>query len=127
MPLPMTRVILYTHDVRRLKAFYQTHFALVAREEIDGEWVVLEAGGVELALHRVGEALRQPGAQPAAQSGGSNVKFVFRVERDLEALQRSLVAAGVPMRGIKRFEGFPYRLCDGSDPEGNVFQLMQPD
>ena len=28
MPLPMTRIILYVHDVALLKAFYQRHFAL---------------------------------------------------------------------------------------------------
>ncbi len=123
--LPMTRVILYTHDVRRLKVFYQTHFGLALREDIDGEWVVLDAGGVELALHRVGPAHR---AASAGQTGaGSNAKFVFRIDDDLEARREALVRDGIAMREIKRFAGFPYRLCDGVDPEGNVFQLMQPE
>ncbi|GAB7535825.1 VOC family protein [Burkholderia sp. 3C] len=128
MPLPMTRVILYTHDVRQLKVFYQTHFGLPLREEIDGEWVVLDAGGVEMALHRVGEAYRVDGEGGAAmRTHASNAKFVFRVTHDIEALHDALVRAGVPMRGVKRHAGFPYRLCDGADPEGNVFQLMQAD
>ncbi|MBA1363585.1 VOC family protein [Burkholderia gladioli] len=128
MPIPMTRLILYTQDVRQLKCFYQTYFALPLREEIEGEWVVLDAGGIELALHRVGEAYRSPPGEGAARSGtGSNAKFVFRIEAGIEALHDSLLKAGVPMRGIKRYDGFPYRLCDGTDPEGNVFQLMQAD
>ncbi|MGN4075077.1 VOC family protein [Burkholderia gladioli] len=128
MPIPMTRLILYTHDVRQLKCFYQTYFSLPLREEIEGEWVVLDAGGIELALHRVGEAYRSSPGEGAARSGtGSNAKFVFRIEAGIEALHDSLLKAGVPMRGIKRYDGFPYRLCDGTDPEGNVFQLMQAD
>ncbi|HEV3430213.1 MAG TPA: hypothetical protein VG320_20225 [Paraburkholderia sp.] len=34
-----------------------------------------------------------------------------------------LNAEGVPMR----FDGFPWLMCDGCDPEGNIFQLCQPD
>ncbi|MBI0331693.1 VOC family protein [Burkholderia plantarii] len=125
MPLPMTRVILYTHDVTRLKVFYQTHFGLPTLEVIDGEWVVLDAGGIELALHRVGEPYRH--AAGGAAGAGSNAKFVFRVDDDIEARHAALVRAGVPMRAIKRYEGVCHRLCDGTDPEGNVFQLMQAD
>jgi len=29
------------------------------------------------------------------------------------------------MREIKTFDGYAYWLCDGQDPEGNVFQLKQ--
>jgi catechol 2,3-dioxygenase-like lactoylglutathione lyase family enzyme len=63
-PLTMTRVILYVRDVERLKNFYRTHFGLPVIEEITGEWAVLTGGGVELALHLVGEPYRNttPGA-----------------------------------------------------------------
>ncbi|MCM2495236.1 VOC family protein [Burkholderia glumae] len=124
MPLPMTRVILYTHDVTRLKVFYHTHFGLPTVEAIEGEWVVLDAGGVELALHRVGEPYRHAAAGGAA---GSNAKFVFRVDDDIEARRAALMQAGVPMGAVRRYDGFHYRLCDGTDSEGNVFQLMQAD
>jgi hypothetical protein len=52
---------------------------------------------------------------------------VFSVPSGLNALRDKLVAAGVNMRELKRYEGFPYLLCDGEDPEGNVFQLSQAD
>ena len=35
--------------------------------------------------------------------------------------------AGVSMLELKRYDGFAYLLCDGEDPEGNVFQLSQTD
>ncbi|MBA5828156.1 VOC family protein, partial [Escherichia coli] len=56
MPLPMTRIILYVHNVTLLKTFYQRYFELPVIEEIDGEWAVLDAGAIELALHLAGPA-----------------------------------------------------------------------
>jgi predicted enzyme related to lactoylglutathione lyase len=122
MTLSMNRLILYVHDVERLKAFYQAHFGLTVVEEIAQEWAVLQAGAMQLALHRVGKPYRD---QPAR--GGSNAKMVFDVPSGLEALRESLIAAGVAMRPLKRFDGFPMLMCDGEDPEGNVFQLSQAD
>lgn len=123
MSLLMTRLILYVHDVERLQAFYHDHFGLPIIEQIAGEWAVLKAGAVEIALHRVGEPYRQ--RENAA--GGSNAKIVFQVTEALAALRNRLIAAGVQMRELKRYDGFPYLMCDGCDPEGNVFQLCQPD
>ena len=131
MPLPLTRLILYVRDVPRLRAFYQTHFGLPLVEDIGDDrgddrgddWAVLKAGAIEIALHRVGEPYRD-----LAMSGAtSNAKLVFTVEAGLPELRDRLVAAGVTMRPLKRFEGYPQLMCDGEDPEGNVFQLAQPD
>jgi len=47
------------------------------------------------------------------------------VTRDIAELRAELVTKGVPMREIKSYPGFPGPLCDGEDPEGNVFQLQQ--
>jgi predicted enzyme related to lactoylglutathione lyase len=123
MTLPLTRLILYVHDVPTLKSFYERHFGFVTSEETGQEWAVLRAGAIELALHRAGPAFREQ-LRPGA---GSNVKLVFSVSSGLDALRAALLDEGVPMREPKRFDGFPYLLCDGEDPEGNMFQLMQLD
>jgi hypothetical protein len=123
MPLPMTRLILYVHDVPRLKLFYQTHFDLPLSEEIGDEWVTLKAGAVEIALHRVGKPYRDRFKTDVS----SNAKLVFTVESGLPEFRERLIAAGVSMRPLKRFVGYPQLMCDGEDPEGNVFQLAQPD
>ncbi len=123
MPLSMTRLILYVRDVPALSAFYRTHFDLPLVEAIGDDWAVLDAGGVEIALHRVGEAYRDLPMGGAA----SNAKLVFTVAADLAERRDRLVAAGVAMRPLKRFDGYPALMCDGEDPEGNVFQLSQPD
>lgn len=123
MHLAMTRLILYVRDVTLLKSFYQDHFNLPLVEEIPGEWVVLDAGALELALHRVGLPWRNSSQHPSS----SNAKMVFAVESGLPELRESLLRAGVPMRDLKRYDGFPQLMCDGEDPEGNVFQLSQAD
>ncbi|MDW9249144.1 VOC family protein [Burkholderia cepacia] len=127
MPLPMIRIILYVQDVTLLKAFYQRHFDLPVIEEIDGEWAVLDAGAIELALHLAGPAFRHAAAPSNARRATNNVKLVFRIDADIEAHRDRLARDGVTVRDVKRFDGFPYRLLDGIDPEGNVFQVMQPD
>jgi catechol 2,3-dioxygenase-like lactoylglutathione lyase family enzyme len=132
-PLILTRVMLYVQDVEQIKTFYQTHFDMPAVEEIPGEWVVLKAGEVELALHLAGPEYRRDvrgtGEPSPEEVGGttSNAKLVFTITSGLPELREKLVAAGVKMRDLKRYAGFPQLMCDGVDPEGNVFQLSQPD
>jgi predicted enzyme related to lactoylglutathione lyase len=124
MQVVMSRIILYVRDVSRLKQFYQTHLALEVSEEINDEWTVLKAGPMELALHRVGKPYRE---QPVNEMAQSNSKIVFSLASGLIEARERMILAGVNMRQVKRYEGFPYSMCDGVDPEGNVFQLMQLD
>jgi catechol 2,3-dioxygenase-like lactoylglutathione lyase family enzyme len=134
-PMIMTRVILYVRDVELLKSFYQSHFDVPVVEEITGEWAVLKAGAIELALHLVGPEYRDDAPNAVdevahgapADSAGSNVKLVFTVRSHLPVLRERLLATGVKMGNLKRFAGFAMLTCDGVDPEGNVFQLSQPD
>ena len=84
----------------------------------------MQAGAIEIALHRVGQAYRD---EQAPRRTHSNAKLVFSLPVGLAERREQMLAAGVAMRGLKRFDGFPYLLCDGEDPEGNVFQLMQHD
>ncbi|WP_370469641.1 VOC family protein [Caballeronia sp. SBC2] len=123
MPVLMSRLILYVRDVELLKSFYQIHFGFRVAEEIENEWVVLKAGSIEIAFHRVGEPYREL----PKQANTSNAKIVFSVESGLSALREKLLSAGVRMRDLKRYEGFAQLMCDGEDPEGNVFQLSQSD
>ncbi|WP_063534119.1 VOC family protein [Burkholderia sp. MSMB1589WGS] len=125
MTLPMTRVILYVHDVALLKSFYQKYFDLPIVEEIDGEWVVFKAGEIELALHLAGEAYQKKPAAPARRR--TNTKFVFLIGTGIAEHHDQLAADGVVVQPMKRYDGFAYQMYDGVDPEGNVFQVMQFD
>jgi catechol-2,3-dioxygenase len=123
MKVALNRVILYVQDVDRLAAFYQQAFGLPVVEEIKGEWCVLDVGPCQLALHRVGKAHRV--ADPASWEVESNAKLVMTVDCPLAELRAELTAKGVPMGQIKSYPGLTGPLCDGRDPEGNVFQLAE--
>jgi predicted enzyme related to lactoylglutathione lyase len=119
----LDRIILYVQDVERLKSFYEAAFQVPIVQEIRGEWAVLQIGKCQLALHRVGEAYRVD--DPSSWQVETNAKLVISVTRDLRELRAELLSKGVPMREIKSFPGLTGPLCDGTDPEGNVFQLAQ--
>jgi hypothetical protein len=123
MDATLTRIILYVQDVGRLARFYRDAFGLAVIEEIEGEWAVLRAGACELALHRVGKPYRV--TDTSSWKAESNAKLVLSVDRDLAELRAELVAKGIPMRELKSYRGLTGPLCDGEDPEGNVFQLSQ--
>ena len=106
-------------DVERLAVFYREAFGFGVVEEIAGEWAVLQAGACQLALHRVGEAYR--GKPPM---GASNAKLVFTIDTPIAAKREALLQRGVAMGEIKSYTGTG-PLCDGRDPEGNVFQLSE--
>jgi catechol 2,3-dioxygenase-like lactoylglutathione lyase family enzyme len=123
MIVSLSRVILFVQDVPRLAEFYQSMLGLMVVEEIAGEWVVLAAGGgCELALHRVGEPYRV--SDTRSWRVESNMKLVMTVDEGLEGLRARLLAAGVEMRDLRASPGAGWR-CDGVDPEGNVFQLVE--
>lgn len=121
--MQLNRVILYVQDVARLAEFYRDMFALPLVESIEGEWAVFDVGPCQLALHRVGPPYRV--ADPAEFKAQSNTKLVLSVERPLAAMREELLAKGVPMRELKTYPGLTGLLCDGEDPEGNVFQLAE--
>lgn len=123
MRVVMNRVILYVQDVERLTTFYREMFGLPVVEEIRGEWTVLAAGPCQLALHRVGRAYRV--ADPASWQVETNIKRVITVDCPLAELRAELKAKGVAMGKIKSYPPLTSLLCDGKDPEGNVFQLAE--
>jgi catechol-2,3-dioxygenase len=123
MNASLDRIILYVQDVARLAKFYKEIFELPVVEEIKKEWVVFRAGACELALHRVGQPYRV--ADASSWKVETNAKLVLSVARDLNEMRAELISKGVPMGDIKAYPGFTGPLCDGTDPEGNVFQLAQ--
>ncbi len=118
----LSRIIFYVQDVERLSEFYRQAFAFPLVQHIPGEWAVLQAGACELALHRVGEAYRGMTGAPGEMS---NAKIVFDIDRPIAEVRDALIALGVSMGEIKQYPGVTGPLCDGHDPEGNVFQLAE--
>ena len=116
-------IIIFGQNIVRLKRFYIDILKLSLVEEIISEWVLLDAGNCRIGLHKVGKAFRQEKAPDFKVS--NNTKLIFMVDEDIVELRNSLLHQNVTIREIKTFDNYDFWICDGEDPEGNVFQLKQ--
>jgi len=121
--ISLTSIILFVRDVERLMDFYTGHFRLELIEHDQQMWALLKAGSATIGLHRMGEEyLIQTDDSFKANN---NVKLVFEILEDIHQMRARLLEQRITMREVKIFPGYDYWLCDGEDPEGNVFQLKQ--
>jgi hypothetical protein len=117
------RIIIFGHLVDRLKYFYIDHFGFSVVEEIKDQWIVLNTGQVEIAIHKIGQGYEpEEGKEFRVES---NTKLVFYITGNIEGFRQRLVDNGVVIGEVKSFEGINSLFCDGEDPEGNVFQIEQ--
>ncbi|HEY3330242.1 MAG TPA: VOC family protein [Capsulimonadaceae bacterium] len=119
MQLKLRRVIYFCGDIEAMTRFYTDvmGFSLsTAEPSTPGEWVVLDTGAVSLCLHKAHH-------DGTVSGEDSNVKVVFDVA-DVAAARAEMIARGVSM-GPHHHWGF-LDASEGTDPEGNVFQLAGP-
>lgn len=120
MNVKLDSIILYVKNVDLLTSFYVDNFNLKILEE-DSGWALLNAGSINIGLHKIGDPYLEK-----IEEGylfDNNTKLVFEVNMDIESARNELLLKNVQMREIKTFENYDFWLCDGTDPEGNVFQL----
>ena len=124
MPGEIARIILFVKDMAAMLAFYEETLGLKrsASPNDDDNFITLDAGSVQLALHRIPPRYARDIeiSDPPKPRSGIPVKFAFRVE-DVDASRAQLVARGARMRKIQ--SAGEIRFCDGIDPEGNLFQI----
>ncbi|WP_333663787.1 hypothetical protein [Chishuiella changwenlii] len=120
MNIKLDTIIFYVKDVKKLQNFYVKNFNLKTIEE-DEIWVLLNAGSINIGLHKIGDQYLEK--VNLYQEFDNNTKIVFEIDLDIETARDELISRNVEMREIKTFENYNYWLCDGIDPEGNVFQL----
>lgn len=120
--MKLTMSMIFAKDVERMAAFYRDGVGLsvIPAESSEG-WVVFDAGGTRLALHAIPPAIAAgiTIARPPKAREDTPIKLIFTAD-DLAAARARLAAHGATM-----FEPRSPRWCDGLDPEGNVFQVMQ--
>lgn len=120
MNVTLDTIILYVQNPNLLKDFYVENFNLKVIEE-DSTWILMNAGSINIGLHKIADQYLKK-----IESGyqfDNNTKLVFEVDTDIESARNELLSKKVEMRAIKTFDGYDFWLCDGIDPEGNVFQL----
>jgi catechol-2,3-dioxygenase len=125
MKLSIDTIIMYVQNVDKLRAFYVTVLGLEVVEESGSEWLLLKAGAgnCKIGLHKIGKQYLDDNDQ--AFKFDNNTKIVFETAEDINMLRQQLLNQNVQMQEVKTFDNYDYWLCDGEDPEGNVFQLKQ--
>lgn len=105
-PLPLTRIILYVHDMSEVSTFYQTSFGFqeAAVDDADLIHLVSPSGGCTLTLLK---------ASKGQKSGQSLVKLVFEVQ-DVEAFKKASAERGLHF-GVTH-HGKDYEFANAKDP-----------
>ncbi len=120
--MKMSGIVLYVQDVEKLKRFYTEYLHFEVAEEMLPSWVLLKLGELELGLHKAGITYD---VSETEAGENNNAKLVFETEEDLTLLREQLLSRQVQMRELKTWGNYGFWLCDGIDPEGNVFQIKQ--
>lgn len=119
--------VVFAKNIGRLADFYSRVAALVVAEN-EQDHVVLQGEAFQLVVVAIPAhiAARIEIASPPARREDTAVKLAFRVASLAEA-RTSAAKLGGELNGPESewlFQG--WRVCDGHDPEGNVFQLREP-
>lgn len=118
MPIHFTGLVLFVQDTNRLHQFYRDFFNAELVGNASPDWTLLKIGSAEIGLHKSSPAF-------AGHNGNehSNTKMVFDTDQDIFQLHQKFAAAAVQITSVMEWDNFPYRLFDGKDPEGNIFQV----
>ncbi len=111
MNLKPSRVIIFCKSVPVMMEFYsRITGSKESYIEADLKWGELKAGNMNVAFHY----------SPIAGKNDSRFKLVF-FSSTVAAVRKKLTAMGVKMGTV--ITSGRLRMCNGRDPEGNVFQI----
>jgi predicted enzyme related to lactoylglutathione lyase len=118
--------VLYARDLDRLVAFYAAIVGIEPRT-VDAASAVFESGPLQFVIVRIPRhiAERIDIADPPEPRQNTPLKLVFAVEDIGRARDRAAALGGVLKAAEQEWEFEGAMVCDGHDPEGNVFQLRR--
>ncbi len=123
MKLKLETIIIFVQNVDKLKTFYVDILKLDIVEESKSQWLLLKAGNCSIGLHKIGEQYLD--SNQAEFKFDNNTKIVFEIDENIHMIREQLIKENVSLREVTTFDNYDYWLCDGEDPEGNVFQLRK--
>lgn len=117
-------LFIYALDPERVADFYCA-VAGMARLHAAPELIVLESSDIQLLVHRIPPPFAEGIVitSPPQRREDMALKFFFSVP--------SLAAARLAARGLggdvfaENWQGPGFTVCNGMDPEGNVFQVRE--
>jgi catechol 2,3-dioxygenase-like lactoylglutathione lyase family enzyme len=108
MTLSMRRIVLFTHDMPRMMAFYGDVLGLPLLKDESG-WKEFDANGCIIALHN-----------GSSQVGKRPPKIGFWAP-NVAAAREALIARGAKVGKV--LSGGGLTRCEGKDPDGNPYQI----
>ena len=107
---------LSTRDLPRSRSFYSTKLGFPVVEDRDGEWFVVDAGGVRLHVDRM--AMKRPPLEKAEP------RLVFHTD-DLKARCFELRDRGVSVDGPLSSESAFGLYAQLADPDGHPIVILE--
>ena len=117
--------VLFTVNVAHVAAFYEHVIGMQVRKAAQ-DHVSLEKGPFLLTVHGIPEQHARGIAitTPPAVRETSSIKLSFRVTSIVEAREAAARFGGCVHEPARQWREGPKTLCDGWDPDGNVFQIF---
>ncbi len=118
--------VLYAKDLSRLVDFYSS-VAGIEPQTIEKGYAILGSRPSQFVIVRIPKRIADTIdiATPPEPREDTPVKLVFAVEDIAHARDRAAELGGVIKAMEREWEFEGAKVCDGHDPEGNVFQLRQ--
>jgi len=116
--------VLFARDARSLAAFYAEVGGFTGRPTDDDD-ILLQSDAAELRMVQIPERWREDAGreQPLGRRERAAVKLVFFVP-DIASCRAAAARLGGSVEAREREYQFEaWTVCDGVDPEGNVFQV----
>ena len=118
--------VLFTINLKSLAAFYERVVGMKVLMTAE-DHIRLEAGSFRLTVHAIPEryAKNITITTPPQIRESSAVKLAFRVEDIARAREIAAQFGGAVYATDREWQYEGSMVCDGYDPDGNVFQLWQ--
>ena len=118
--------VIYAKNMLLVSKFYEAIAGLAVTEAEPGH-AVLEANGFQLTVVAIPEpvAVSVEVADPPLRREGTPIKLVHFVPSISAAREKVAKLGGLLNPSEREWLFQDTRVCDGHDPEGNVFQLRE--
>ncbi|MEM6822307.1 MAG: hypothetical protein AAF558_10250 [Verrucomicrobiota bacterium] len=118
-----TGLVIYAGQLNRLADFYTAAFDLAVVEHSD-ESIVLRHGTFELViLETTASSTLEHSSGPARPRESTPIKPAYFLDGDFETIREQVITGGGSLSAPKSWKFNGNLVCDGWDPEGNIFQL----
>jgi predicted enzyme related to lactoylglutathione lyase len=114
--------VIYVGDLDRMRTFYTRCFGLTVADAAEG-YCGLKSEAWLLTLIQSAQAVAE--SAPACRREHTPIKLAFEVGSIAAVRELAAGLGGHIDPGASEWEFQDARRCDGVDPEGNVFQLIQ--